>query len=368
MSQLPLAALADDFSGAAEIAGVAHSAGLKTFLSCPLGASLPPKGTDAWVIDLDTRRKEPWESLFRMGQLDWSFLSYAHHHYKKTDSVLRGHILLEIQEIIRRLFIGRAVLVPANPARGRIIQDGRYSINGTPLHQTEFGQDPNYPAQTDCVDTLLRERCPGGKGMVPFWEVPDIQTQEDLETTIREVKHRTLHAGASPYFATCLKAWGMWQGSSAPKPPTWDSAALVSGSRSINASETAALFRKNHIPVYEIDPGEPGWNPTTGQSPTWMLKLTTNTLPDPNSLPWHLAECLSGHTSKYGVPSHLLIEGGDTAAAILEKYAWQDFTVIHQWEPGVTTLKPTTKVAPFITTKPGSYPWPQELKEALLRR
>ena len=368
MSPLPLAALADDFSGAAEIAGIAHTAGLRTFISGSFGSHRPPEGTEAWVIDMDTRRKEPRECIFTLAQLDWQLLGKARRLYKKTDSALRGHILLETREILGLSPMEDARFIPANPARNRFIRDGRYSINGIPLHQTEFARDPNFPAHTDDVENLLRERCPGGWKLNPFWKIPDIESQQDLEAEAQDLAPRELPAGASPFFAACLQAWGMRAGTNQPSPPTWDSAILVSGSLSANAAETATLFRSKGLQVFETDPREPNVEPQPGPARPWMLKLMPETLPAPHSLPALLAGRLFHHTAKHGLPRHLLIEGGDTAAAILEKYAWQDFTVIHQWEPGITTIKPTSKIAPLITTKPGSYPWPEELLGALLQR
>ena len=138
---------------------------------------------------------------------------------------------------------------------------------------------------------------------------------------------------------------------------------MISGSFSENSRNTANRFKKRNWPVIELTDERPA--PLANFATRALVKLPTKKLPNPNGLPRRLALWLKQHLRRTPVaPAHLLIEGGDTAAAILQTFGWHDFHVLHQWEPGVVTLQPEDSAAPPITIKPGSYPWPREILTA----
>ena len=353
MTPIPLIALADDFSGAAEIAGVAHAAGLQVILTRNDSLTFP-EGTQVLVIDTDTRRKTGTEAAKVHQNLAKQLLGKASRFYKKTDSVLRGNILDELQSLLKELPYDQVLFCPANPARKRHIQDGKYTIAGTPLHKTEFGQDPNFPASTNDVNEVLQSRC--SKPTIQFWQAPDVTTNQDLTNASQQISSQTLPAGASPFFNVFLKASGLHN----PTPTTspnldTQTTLLVSGSFSEVSRQTAAYFRKNNWSVTEIHPGQP--TPPLPHAPISLLKITNQ--PQPN--PQHLLQKLASTISQHQLPNHLLIEGGDTAATLLQKFNWHTFSILHQWEPGITTIKPQKTKSPILTIKPGSYPWPQNL-------
>ena len=98
--------------------------------------------------------------------------------FKKTDSALRGHVVAELTALMEATGYRRAVYLPANPSKGRIIKDGAYYINGNPIHETDFSFDPEFPAKT----SVLRERFPDaeGKGII----MPDAESEEDVRKVI----------------------------------------------------------------------------------------------------------------------------------------------------------------------------------------
>ena len=83
----------------------------------------------------------PLKKTWRVGAQD------AQRMFKKVDSVLRGPVAAEIEAALDGLGLDRAVLVPANPSRGRIIRDGAYFMDGVPLDETEFADDPMHPVR-----------------------------------------------------------------------------------------------------------------------------------------------------------------------------------------------------------------------------
>ena len=54
-------------------------------------------------------------------------------------------------------------------------------------------------------------------------------------------------------------------------------------------------------------------------------------------------------------PAELVIEGGATAFAILNRLGWNSFTITEEIAPGVIRMQADNGT--HVTMKPGSYPW-----------
>jgi len=76
--------------------------------------------------------------------------------YKKIDSTLRGPIRAEV-DAARAAWRADAIAVvcPAFPATGRVVQDGILRVDGVPVAQTSAGTDPVTPVVESHVPTLL---------------------------------------------------------------------------------------------------------------------------------------------------------------------------------------------------------------------
>ena len=158
--------IADDITGAAEIAGIAWRKGLKVRLmvyqpnmpTTPL-SSWRGAGGEALILATDTRSGTEEEAVKTIETLLNSPLQGGVGGviiFKKTDSVLRGHVAAELQTLMRVTGKQKALLIPQNPSKGRIVKDGIYYINGTPLDQTSFAYDPEFPAKTSEAKKLLK--------------------------------------------------------------------------------------------------------------------------------------------------------------------------------------------------------------------
>src|SRR5262245_40838884 len=138
--------ISDDLTGAAELGAV----GLRYGLEAEIVVQGQPTGNAELVcIDTSSRSSPPEEAAQRVvlasRVLKTAGTSWI---YKKVDSVLRGHVLTELEALMKELGLASALLVPANPLLGRVIRDGRYYVRGKPIDQTEFANDPEYPRKT----------------------------------------------------------------------------------------------------------------------------------------------------------------------------------------------------------------------------
>ena len=157
--------IADDITGAAEIAGIAFSHGADVRLVCSSSVSCCNVATDGTtVIATDTRSMSEAEAIAETHRIASALSHQPSAIFKKTDSALRGHVVAELQALMEATGALRCVYLPANPSKGRTIRNGVYYINNVPIHETDFSFDPEFPAKT----SVLRERFPDAeaKGII----------------------------------------------------------------------------------------------------------------------------------------------------------------------------------------------------------
>jgi uncharacterized protein YgbK (DUF1537 family) len=145
--------IADDLSGAAEIAGIGARYGLSVRLERdePVAAhdGLTVLDTDTRLIPQDEASERVRRAVRHLRAGDFDLI------YKKTDSAFRGPLLAELDALLDAFGRHAGILVAQNPSRGRTIRDGVNRIDGVPLSETTFAHDPEYPARTSSALELL---------------------------------------------------------------------------------------------------------------------------------------------------------------------------------------------------------------------
>lgn len=392
--------LADDLTGAAEIAGVAHRSGCTVAVS--LVPAAPPGDAEVVVYDTDSRllaaeaaaeRLRAFASVLINDEASTGRRSSASPAggananlappgrlvFKKTDSVLRGNVRVEVEALATAIGCTRVLLVPANPGAGRTIRNGIYCIDGVPLDQTEFARDPHHPALTARVDQLLGD---GGWPVVvgvpgtPLGHevaivVGDATSADDIRIWAQRVDDHTLPAGGREFFVA-------WLTRVAPRPPAEPQAPslagpvlVVSGSAAAAARGAIAKARAAGIPVLPV-PREPAGNSrwidqtraALAASDVAHACIEGPKDPDP-AAPSRFSAAFSQLVVELRARDafrHLVIEGGATAAAILRACNVRALRVAGEWSPGVVAL---TSGGLNVTMKPGSYLWPDDLVKAL---
>jgi uncharacterized protein YgbK (DUF1537 family) len=157
--------LADDFSGAGDVALAFESVGLSTEIWAPTSGAHPRVSRAAvrvWIIDTESRGLSPQAAdravREALGVLsDWKpdFI------FKKIDSTLRGPVGAELAAFIEVLRpVGEIPFVAAFPKMGRTTVGGRHCVDGVPLHKTAFGRDPRHPVRSDRITEILQWGAP----------------------------------------------------------------------------------------------------------------------------------------------------------------------------------------------------------------
>ena len=368
--------IADDITGAAELGGVALRYGLRALLSNEVK---PAAGTDVLIIYTNTRSLQRQEAVAVMTDvtqkakaLNPSFF------YKKTDSVLRGHVLAEMEAQMQVFRFEKALLVPANPLLGRTIKQGKYFLHGQPIHETEFSADPEFPLGSSNVVDLL------GKGTVPVHLLkhgdelrPGIAIGEavkvkDVEGWTKFQDEPVLLAGAASFFNALLAA-RFQPVKNHPEFKLATPMLLVSGTtyqKSVDRRNDlqhlvsympSSLFKKNIIDPKNIEK----W---AGQI-LGILSIYSNAVvaigdhgeitKKTRLLKEKLGAVVKSVTDQAEI-KELLIEGGATAFGIIQELGLSSFIPTEELSQGVVRMKSATEEWLHLTIKPGSYEWPRQ--------
>ena len=365
--------IADDITGAAEIAGIAFARGAEVRLVCGsvCGVGNTTYSTDiTTVIATDTRSMSEVEATAETKRISATFGSPKSKEviFKKTDSALRGHVVAELTTLMEATGYERAVYLPANPSKGRIIRNGIYYINDVPIHETDFSFDPEFPART----SVLRERFPNAEAHHII--MPNAENEEDIRNAIAEYDDgKTIFAGAADLFNAMIgMGCGRLKESIAKHPipiiqaknnSLFESVALQSlilcGSTQSKPLELGIPVAPMPQEIYDGSNDLSLWDTTAYEQEQHSLILTIpHTHRTGKEVAVHLRTVMAKITKQLVTkhcPKHLIIEVGATAWATLQALGWTEFTITAQLAPGVVQMRATNGV--FVTLKPGSYPW-----------
>lgn len=363
--------VADDLSGAAELAGIAFAHGLRAEVQREFD---PASEAEVIAVDTNSRGLAPPIAAERVRTAARVIVATKPRWlFKKVDSLLRGNVLAEIAATLEVTGQTRATLVPANPSRGRTIAGGRYFIAGVPLDQTPLANDPEHPRASSVIHDLLGGELPG-----QTLSVPNATSVDELRQLSRTLQPGTLAAGAADFF-TCLLEQEVASPAVATPSLTCEvrtPALFVCGSKASWSSHAAACAAAD-VPVQALMPGFLRERLPIDELPYWSreaveklmghgrLLLGIGPYPSPKADPAELAATLARLTKQVldRVPvATLLVDGGTTAAAVVRRLGWNRFAVASAAPAGIGILQPVGQAAaPQVWIKPGSYPWPVEV-------
>lgn len=367
--------IADDLTGAAEIAGVAHRLGCRVRLTTTVDALRVED--EVVVLATDTRSMGRAEALAYTEEVvrQLATLERPDRLFKKTDSVLRGHVVAEL-EALWPLGYRQAMLLPANPSKERLIVRRRYTIAGTPLNHTLFRHDPEFPATTSDVVKLLGDGIPYITTRTRRVQLPEgisigeVASQEDLERHVaRFDAPATIWAGGADLFETLMIRHGKAHQAHAPFAGMGTRRALiVLGSTARHNLFEEPFFARNRVAVSPM-PDTVFEGGTTdawiaeslqlaGEADSLLLRIPQQITHDEGKalqLRHQMAEAVTRLIAELR-PDEVIIEGGATAYTILARLAWSDLRIADEIAPGVVRLC-HAESGTHLTFKPGSYPW-----------
>jgi D-threonate/D-erythronate kinase len=376
--------IADDLTGAAELGGI----GLRYNLDVEVALEVNPSSTaDLLVVSTDSRSKKEKEAVAEMAKVSKDVLSLQPQIiYKKVDSVLRGHIIPELRVQMEVLKKQRTLLVPANPALGRTIENGLYLIHGKPLAETAFRDDPEFPVKSSFI-----------KGILPVSMFPlevkthsdsleragiivgEASTKEDLDKWAARADGNSLLAGGSGFFSALLNSLNIKKKDAPIEARAFAGNKLyVCGSAftssSIRVSALAGkrglvhylpvnLVANENVTMADVQHFGDELSKHFQEMGTAIIAIapeSVNKIITPLQLRERMALLVRYLFGKL-VIDELIIEGGSTASAIFNTLQLKRLFPSNEYAPGVIRCRAEEPENLYITLKPGSYNWPKEV-------
>lgn len=378
--------IADDFTGAAEIGGIGLRRGLKVIIDTKVNnfhnAELLIIATDTRSFSKEKASAEIRELTKQINRLKPEYT------FKKIDSVLRGNVVDELIAHMEELKKTKAIVVAGNPHFNRIIKNGIYYVNDVPLAETFFANDPQYPIQSSNIIEILAnghdpstiisanaEQDLPSEGMI-FGDVVD---EEDMMKWTQRIDSNTAIAGGAGFFDSLLKSYFPVEDiKSETRYELGDKTLFVFGSTYPKSQKLISQIKKLGMCIVNMpDEVYQNRNFDAALIDKWANDIVSrieknkkvvvtidhqisNDLGISVKVGQIIGELIRKVVDKIDLDD-LLIEGGDTTSVILRHL---DVSTLHPFqELGHGVIQMTAENFPnmCITTKPGSYKWPENI-------
>lgn len=370
--------LADDITGAAEIAGVCLRYGLKV----SFGINELPGDADVRIIATDSRSMSENDAFLVHKELALKIKNQIGTGlvFKKCDSVLRGYVLTEMFALANVYDKKSVLLQPANPAAGRYIKNGTYYIGDTQLNETGFADDPDFPAFSSSVHELLKNRT--SKATVknfPETLISDCVSVDELAGIALSFTDEMLPCGSAAFFEQILiQKFKLSAVDVKTKKTCFKKNYLfISGSTHPSGINFRAWMNEKKCPVSAIPQQLFSEKNDKNEFENYCSQLINQYEQNAGKLIVYVdyqqnSEYLNPVTVKNvisGIAKNLLekldvrdvfIDGGATAFDVFMKLGLRNFEPKTELAPGVVLLESLDRDNLQIIIKPGSYNWPKE--------
>lgn len=360
-----IAIIADDFTGAAELAGIAlryeivlpllvnhKSIELLNEIDCKHG----------FIVNTDSRSKSKNNAHLINEYVFKNVIEYKPVLiYKKIDSVLRGYVMDELNIQMKQLGLQKAVIAPANPSLGRTIEQGKYFINRQEITTTAFVNDPEFPIKSSFVKEILNDvevnvlqhtDALPTLGIV----VAGTSANEDVKAWANTIDNSFALAGAGDFFTALLEKYFVVKEQSdvrLRKPFLF-----VAGSAFEATRERIKQWKNKAISVVAVD----SYFALIQINDEHFVIAVQENINQVSALELRTA---MGKTVQQLVQQlsiqELFIEGGSTAASVLAALNITSLMPENELSRGVVrmfcspTLEGLGVASLFVTVKPGSY-------------
>jgi len=368
-----LLVLADDFTGSLDTGVQFRAKGTRIRFGSPNHRYFEHLEEDIQVLIVDTesRHMPPEEAAAVVRQVvSDAVAAGVRYIYKKTDSGLRGNIGAELGAALEAS--GNALLhfIPAYPQIGRTTRNGIHYIKGVPVGESVFAKDPFNPvlhsavkdviaSQSDTEAILNGEAFPE-KGIV----VHDAENEEDLNRIARLLKKQNqlaLLAGCAG-FASVLPELLELEPAENTLPPFAPRLLTICGSinpitlEQLDRAEAAGVPRIRLTVRQKLKENRIGqeltaqWAQTIAAHPSTIIDCDGTSNPEElealrkelglsfEQMRSRIAETM-GRILKAlleeGTDATLLVTGGDTLMAVMNRLGQEELIPIREIRPGV---------------------------------
>jgi uncharacterized protein YgbK (DUF1537 family) len=283
-----LGAIADDFTGATDLAGLLARSGVRVSLRMGVPEGPPADPAPFEVIALKIRTAPVDDAVAEArAALDWLRRAGAERFFWKYcstfDSTPKGNIGPVAEALMRDLGAEQTIYCPAFPENGRSIFMGNLFVGEQPLGESPMKDHPLTPMRDSNLMRLLAPQVTQPVGLANRLTVArgaraltarlaelraegvahvvvDAVANEDLRIIAEACRDMPLMTGGS---AVAMPLPGLWQvdgllsQAAAVSPPEVASGAVVlSGSCSAMTNAQVAAYRATGAPALQLDPLE----------------------------------------------------------------------------------------------------------------
>jgi 3-dehydrotetronate 4-kinase len=384
-----LGAIADDFTGATDLASMLVHGGMRTvqLIGVPHQGDPVPEA-DAVVVALKSRtapaRQAVEESLAALAWLRQAGCQQFFFKYCSTfDSTDAGNIGPVADALIAALGCGFALACPAFPANARSIYQGHLFVGGTLLNESGMEHHPLTPMTDANLVRVLSRQTEGTVGLVPYATVEQgVMPIRQAMTALKEQGRRyaiidavsdahLLAIGeAAEHHALITGGSGVAKGLPAnfrrtgKLPEQTDAASLpmVDGHSAVLAGSCSRAtlgqigFARDHVPVLQLDPvAMPDATRMTAVARDWLAdKLSATPIVIAASAPPDQVTALQQALGREAAGAlveqtlaniaaelvargvrRLVIAGGETAGAVVSRLGVRSLRIGGEIDPGV---------------------------------
>lgn len=394
----PLAVLADDVTGAADAATAMRGPGAVIEVWNSGGGDRVGLASDAHIpasaVSTGSRNLSAEEAARRVRAATELLLAQGSWPMKKIDSLLRGHIGVEVDALIDVLATPvHVVAAPALPSQGRITRDGIQWHRNTPVSEGVTSEDPLSPVRTSNVREALGWTRESSR-VLPVQDlhegaldalldsadavsvIVDAESQADLDR-VREAciaRDNVVMVGASDLLRQPHE-------SAREQLPQARAFLIASVSQRPEVTEQVRTLVSSRMTVRHAETGfpeldVPAWEPRSAHGDVIVDVLTTRpTRVDPSTarddsdrLNQRVANWIAGLMSSASAYDCLIILGGDLVDAVAQRLEIATFRVLAEPEPGTVVCHASAgvpHVPATVVLRSGAFGQPDSLASLL---
>jgi 3-dehydrotetronate 4-kinase len=281
-----LGCIADDFTGATDLAGMLVKHGMRTVQMIGVPDEPPPDGVDAIVVALKSRTGPAADavrdSLAALNWLQSAGCSQFYFKYCSTfDSTPAGNIGPVAEALMDALHTGFTIACPAFPANRRTIYKGYLFVGEVLLNESGMQHHPLTPMTDANLVRVLQQQSSRQVGLIRYSTVSrgcraimqaftDLQRQNcglaivdalsdrdliEIGAACADLPLVTAGSGLAIGIAENFRRSDLLPstGSAASLPKTSGARAVIAGSCSTATREQVEIMRQQH-PAFRIDP------------------------------------------------------------------------------------------------------------------
>ncbi|MCA3563363.1 MAG: four-carbon acid sugar kinase family protein [Methylocystis sp.] len=382
-----LGCIADDFTGASDLANTLAKGGMATTQFVGVPAHAAAAECEAGVISLKSRTIPPDDAVRQSLQaLDWlqaqGCRQILFKYCSTFDSTPKGNIGPVAEALLKRLG-GVAVVCPVFPATGRTLFNGHLFVNGQLLSDTGMRDHPLTPMTDPDIRRWLRLQTKGEVGAVPYavvrqgaeairtalaregasgrrLVVTDAIADEDLIAIGAAVDDQPLITGGSGIalgLPANYKIANLLSGRGTEFTGSAGKAAALSGSCSTQSLAQVEAFAKRHPVLGLLPDAVMDGSMDVDRALQWMMdRIDTMPMVYSSAYPKSvkaaqakfgqavLAEAFETFLGRLAVRlvdagvTRLVIGGGETSGAVVTALGAKAFMIGPEIDPGVPAL------------------------------